>query len=51
MYITFDTVKDDIGVIRFDAYGNDAIDGDFAIWGIVYHLGEVVEKDLKKDRD
>ena len=36
--------------IRYNMYGQEDKDGDFAIWVIVYHLGEVVEKDLKKER-
>lgn len=49
--ITFETLKDAEGnAVRFDVNWADDVDGDFAIWGIVYHLGEVVEKDLKKER-
>lgn len=45
--ITFEALKDDADVIRYDENGDDAIDGELALWQIVYHLGEVVERDLK----
>ena len=48
--ITFEALKDDADVIRYDENGDDAIDGEFALWQVVYHLGEVVETDLKKNR-
>ncbi len=49
--ITFETLKNADGSdIRFNANGDDAIDGDFALWQVVYHLGAIVETDLKKDR-
>ena len=48
--ITFEALKDDADVIRYDENGDDAIDGEFALWQVVYHLGEVMETDLKKNR-
>ncbi len=48
--ITFETMKGDDGDIRLNKYGQEDKDGDFAIWVIIYHLGAIVEKDLKKDR-
>ena len=53
--ISFEPSKDkegNVSTISYDdegkPYKNEK--GDFTIWNIVYHLGEVVEKDLKKDR-
>ena len=49
--ITFEAWKDDACNAKlFDINWDDDIDGDFAMWGIIYHLGKVVETDLKKDR-
>ena len=49
--ITFEALKDDAGNdLRFDVDWKEDIGGDFAMWMVVYHLGEVVEKNLKKDR-
>ena len=49
--ITFETLKyDDGSPVRYDINGVECDDGDLAVWGIVYHLGEIVETDLKKDR-
>ena len=43
--ITFEALKNQDGTpVRYDANGNDCDDGEFAVWGVVYHLGEVVER-------
>ena len=34
----------------FKARGEMCPKGDFTLWNIVFHLGEIVKKDLKKDR-
>lgn len=53
--ISFEPSKDKEGnTLRMDynekgRLVND-VDGDFTIWQIVFHLGEILEKDLKKDR-
>lgn len=54
--ISFEPSKDkegNVAVISYDEEGMPYKDaqGDFTIWKIVYHLGEVVVKDLKKDRE
>lgn len=52
--ITFEPLKANNGNdARFDVEGDDYIlseNGDYCIWQVVYHLGKVVETDLKKDR-
>ncbi len=49
--ITFEVMKGKKGeIIRFDDEFRACDDGGLTIWQIVYHLGEVVEKDLKKER-
>lgn len=53
--ISFDPSKDkkgDIALFDFDEGGRQVRDehGNFTLWQIVFHLGEVIEKDLRKDR-
>ncbi len=53
--ITFEPAKTKEGKIaRFDWSEADGIifneNGEFCVWQVVYHLGKIVEKDLKKDR-
>ncbi len=53
--ISFEPSKDKEGnaaVISYDEEGRPYKDeqGDFTIWNIVFHLGEIVEKDLRKER-
>lgn len=53
--ISFEPSKDkegNVAAISYDEEGKPYKDenGDFTMWQIVYHLGEVVGKDLKKDR-
>lgn len=53
--ISFEPSKDMEGnaaVISYDEEGKHYKDekGNFTIWQIVYHLGKVVKKDLKKER-
>ena len=53
--ISFEPGKDkngNIAVISYDEEGRPYRDaqGDFTIWNIVFHLGEIVEKDLRKER-
>lgn len=53
--ITFEPSRDNEGkvaAIFYDEVGKVVRDenGDFTIWYIVYHLGEVMETDLKKNR-
>ena len=49
--ITFEVMKDKKGeVVRFDIDVIRCEDGDFTFWQIVYHLGAIIETDLKKDR-
>ncbi|HUH73332.1 MAG TPA: hypothetical protein VLZ75_02890 [Chitinophagales bacterium] len=53
--ISFKPSKDKEGnaaVISYDEEGKPYKDeqGEFTIWNIVFHLGEVVKKDLKRDR-
>ena len=44
--------KGDIALFNFDEGGKPVRDehGNFTLWQIVFHLGEVIEKDLRKDR-
>lgn len=45
--ITFETLKDENGnEIRFNPDGNPAADGVLTFWVAVFHLGEVVEKNI-----
>ncbi len=52
--ITFEPLKTKEGKdARFDVAGDDFIpnpEGFFCIWQVVYHLGKVVETNLKKDK-
>ena len=53
--ISFEPDKDEEGKdirVSYDDQNRFAKDenGDFTMWNIVFHLGEVVEKDLRKDR-
>ena len=53
--ISFEPGKDKKGNtirVSFDEEGRHSIDenGDFTIWNIVFHLGEVVKNDLKRER-
>ena len=53
--ISFEPSKDkagDIALFNFDEGGKPVRDehGNFTLWQIVFHLGEVVEKDLKGER-
>ncbi len=53
--ITFEPAKTKEGKIaRFDWSEAGGVvfneNGEFCVWQIVYHLGKIVEKDLKKDR-
>lgn len=42
----------DIAVVSYDEEGKPYKDenGEFTMWNIVFHLGEIVEKDLKENR-
>lgn len=53
--ISFEPAKDKKGnmiLVSFDEEGKPYkdVNGNFTIWNIVFHLGEIVKKDLKKDR-
>ncbi len=53
--ITFEPAKTKKGEIaRFDWSESEGIvfdkNGEFCVWQVVYHLGKVIKKDLKKDR-
>ena len=53
--ISFEPGKDKKGnmiLVSFDEQGKPYkdVNGNFTLWNIVFHLGEIVKKDLKKDR-
>lgn len=49
--ITFEVMKTTEGkIVRFDIDAVEREDGDFTFWQVVYHLGKVVESDIKKNR-
>lgn len=49
--ITFEVMKTTEGkIVRFDIDAVEREDGDFTFWHVVYHLGKVVESDIKKNR-
>ena len=49
--ISFELMKNKKGeIVRFDDEFRTCDDGGLTLWQIVYHLGAIVETDLKKDR-
>ena len=53
--ISFEPSKDkegNVAAISYDEEGKPYkdVNGEFTMWQIVYHLGEVVEKDLRRER-